>query len=303
MAANTERIQDGALTIKFSPDYPLTPQQRSKLVLSLELAQRVLRKAIAALDAVLTDPEPRPSTIGSIAYKVLRSHFKFAKLELDPTLGGRFGGADWTQWMQDARHVRQVYERLLLALGQPITIADAHASTMRKSEPVCFEALARKYDIFDTLHAVPVAQKMLLAQAAQLMAGAESAQTAGFVSPKRAKVASLTADELARRKAHDPSLTILPDEKGSIHINFASLLHGEQYRKLQVARTIIHEASHKFCDTRDIAYSFHDGYKSMTRPQALLNADSYAYAAVSLYKDHVFADSRAMEQSTMDLDG
>lgn len=301
MATNTERVQDGSLTIKFSPDFPLSPAQRAKLVRSFDIAQRVLRKAIAALGAILADPEPRPSTLGSVAYTALRLHLRFDKLELDRALGGRLGGAGWTRWTQDARHVQQVYERLLLALGQPVSIADSHASTMRKSEALCFEALARRFGVVDQLAALPAEKKMLMVQAANLMAAAESAQTAGFVSPTRAKAASLTPDELARRARHDPAMTMQPHEKGSIHINFATLLTGDQHRPLQVARTIIHEASHKFCDMRDIAYSFEDGYRTLTRAQAMLNADSYAYAAVSLYKDHVFADSRAMEQSPLDL--
>ena len=50
---------------------------------------------------------------------------------------------------------------------------------------------------------------------------------------------------------------------------------------LRVAGTIIHQASHKFCDTRDFAYSYDPGYGTLTSTQAVMNAEvGFAEAAL-----------------------
>jgi hypothetical protein len=64
------------------------------------------------------------------------------------------------------------------------------------------------------------------------------------------------------------------DYHGNIHINFAIL----DYHEDSVARTIVHEASHKFADTLDVAYA---GASSYPPKDAIENADSYAWAALS----------------------
>ena len=52
---------------------------------------------------------------------------------------------------------------------------------------------------------------------------------------------------------------------------------------MRVALTLIHEASHKFIDTFDFAYVYDPVYEQLTTAQALRNADSFAFAAVSIY--------------------
>jgi hypothetical protein len=84
------------------------------------------------------------------------------------------------------------------------------------------------------------------------------------------------------------------NDKGSIHLNFLTQLADRSVTNLRVAGTIIHEASHKFCDTRDFAYSQNAAYGALTSTQALMNADSYAFTAICLYKNHVFHDEAAM---------
>jgi hypothetical protein len=74
------------------------------------------------------------------------------------------------------------------------------------------------------------------------------------------------------------------NQLASIHVNFANLKQSAVSSQLTVARTIIHEGTHKFCDTEDHSYRYDTSYKTLTKAQALDNADSYAYAAVSIYK-------------------
>lgn len=66
---------------------------------------------------------------------------------------------------------------------------------------------------------------------------------------------------------------------GSIHIEFSLAAN---YPRSQMARIIIHEATHKFAQTQDHAYTQELVYEQLTPAQRASNADSYAYAAISL---------------------
>ncbi|MBS0453302.1 MAG: hypothetical protein JSS14_18575 [Proteobacteria bacterium] len=68
--------------------------------------------------------------------------------------------------------------------------------------------------------------------------------------------------------------------KGEMHVSFEML---ENYSPISYARVIIHEATHKYLCTADEAYAHENTYGTLSLTQALNNADSYAWAAVSLY--------------------
>ena len=68
--------------------------------------------------------------------------------------------------------------------------------------------------------------------------------------------------------------------KGEMHVSLQLL---EAYSVLSYARIIIHEATHKYLCTADEAYAHQDTYATLSLVKALNNADSYAWAAVSLY--------------------
>ena len=68
--------------------------------------------------------------------------------------------------------------------------------------------------------------------------------------------------------------------KGEMHVSLDML---KDYSELSYARVIIHEATHKYLCTADEAYAHQDTYATLSLVQALNNADSYAWAAVSLY--------------------
>ena len=76
-------------------------------------------------------------------------------------------------------------------------------------------------------------------------------------------------------------------KNGRIHINF----HWVTTRTAQrVARTIIHEASHKFCGTQDHAYKHdHGNYAGLTYQQAIANADSIACFAYYTWKNGAYS--------------
>lgn len=66
----------------------------------------------------------------------------------------------------------------------------------------------------------------------------------------------------------------------AIHISFKCAL---TYSRLALARVIIHEATHRYLGTEDHAYIYETAkWDSMTKRQAIDNADSIAYAVLSL---------------------
>lgn len=80
-----------------------------------------------------------------------------------------------------------------------------------------------------------------------------------------------------------------PTERGPIHVDFD--LAGRSYSARGLARIIIHEASHRFQYTRDVAYNYNRAkFEAMKVDEALNNADSWAYTAVSI-------ESKSVESS------
>jgi hypothetical protein len=54
-----------------------------------------------------------------------------------------------------------------------------------------------------------------------------------------------------------------------------------------MARIIVHEATHRFAATGDFGCTDHDTRASLAPKQAVLNADSYAYAAMSVLRNEL----------------
>jgi hypothetical protein len=69
-------------------------------------------------------------------------------------------------------------------------------------------------------------------------------------------------------------------KNGQIHIAFAKVEH---YTPLSYARLIIHEAAHRYLGVKDHAYAHEATYPTMSLTDSLDNADSIAWAAVSLH--------------------
>jgi hypothetical protein len=76
-------------------------------------------------------------------------------------------------------------------------------------------------------------------------------------------------------------------KQGRIHINFQWITTQTAQK---VARTIIHEGSHKFIGTQDHAYKYEKAkYAALTVAKAVGNADSFAYFAYSTWKNGAYA--------------
>lgn len=79
---------------------------------------------------------------------------------------------------------------------------------------------------------------------------------------------------------------------GEIHLHFKLV---PNYTDISLARIIIHEATHKYLGTRDHAYAHEATYGTLNLQDTLENADSFAWAAVSLYCGSVKMGSPADE--------
>jgi len=80
----------------------------------------------------------------------------------------------------------------------------------------------------------------------------------------------------------------------SIHIEFSL---AAVYPPFQLARIIVHEASHKFAGTRDHAYTYEeDDYEDLTFQERVFNADSYAYVITSIALNELIKNENQLFQ-------
>ena len=88
-----------------------------------------------------------------------------------------------------------------------------------------------------------------------------------------------------------------PEEWGNIKVDFTLL---GKVPRLQIAGTLIHESTHKMKNAVDHCYASSSGtYKTLTKAQAMDNADSYAFVAISLYKmTYIKNDKKLKELGT-----
>jgi hypothetical protein len=99
----------------------------------------------------------------------------------------------------------------------------------------------------------------------------------GYVSPEKT---SMDPNTWRTRSARWGSGITCGFRHGEIHVSFAKHL---TFSPISYAQTIIHEATHKYLNTEDHAYADDPTYFTLSLADTLENADSYAWAAVSLY--------------------
>lgn len=304
MAQNTQTVTLGNLTIKYSPKYPPGTDALMKLGRSVRLARRALEVSIEALRPLEAARVLSSQALPESLFLVLRYHFRFNP---DTATTGPRGA-----WQLNAARIANNMRQILLGLMGNVAIADAYATTMGKA--VDGEVARFRRRLGDRAATEEEADQLLerMVKAGQ-GAHTASADVRGFVSLKKPFALQLDAegklDDYARDKMRwdEPSKQFLPEvdagplDRGSIHINFDALLRADrQVSDLRVARTIIHEASHKFCNTQDHAYADRPVYRELMMEQSMWNADSYAFAAVSLYKGICFLDDEQMARAPVE---
>lgn len=125
---------------------------------------------------------------------------------------------------------------------------------------------------------------------AHIVAGSMSTSTDGYVTGAKTKFDKTTW----RATDWDWSSGITCGFKhGEIHVPFG---RAHQFTAISMAGLIIHEATHKYLNTDDEAYANETSYPALSLAECLNNADSYAWAAVSLYCKEVKARTPALAQ-------
>jgi hypothetical protein len=268
MPTNDVPVTIKGLRIKYASDAFLRPssEQLHRLCDGWERANQVLRSVLTErLESLITDATPLLSGVGQPTIDALQWHFKLPPLGGASTPGERIAAATWKTWVEPMKQIRSTLAATLAGLStNGITIADNFMTVFKRE-----------------LRAGGTSEIGNVQRAISAAAGSR-----GAVSLKKAAITAMPQEDRDKRSRNDLSVALTPDQN------------------LHVARTIIHEATHKFADTRDFAYADDAGYKDLSMEQALCNADSYAYTAVSLYKNYFFKNSAEMLQlgATMNLD-
>jgi hypothetical protein len=299
MAQNTEAITLDHLKIKYSPEFPITRAHAEKLRRALEIATRALRRSIELLRPIEDAAMLSPQALAELPYIVLRLHFHFPKLE---SLGPQHALRD-KGWNYAVLKIGNNLRQIELGLKRPVVIADTQAATVGREVARALAQFDREFNEGD--FSSPT-ERTFYRDTFQLKAMregvAKAAGTRGDVAVKKSVQQTMSPADVAKYQNKDPSVRLAPEQLGSIHVNFSLLLKEQSVNEVSVARTIIHEASHKFCSTSDFAYAINPDYANLTASQSLGNADSYAYAAVSLYKGHLFRNDAGMAQPPAGID-
>ena len=277
MATNTERDDLGRLIIKYAPTSGYNPAVRAKLVCSLELARRAVSNACEQLRWLAVKSHVTLADIGDVPYRTLRRHFSLAPFPSS----GVIPDVTWIAWAKNINTIAFNLVRISQGLERPVTIADAQASNEKKFHPIGVARLTAIYP--------DPAKRQMVDEVAQTYARGEAMARSGFVAVKSAANAAMAPGELSRYLAGDLSVKVDATDKGSIHLNFLTQLADRSVTNLRVAGTIIHEIG-----ARLSRRGLEAPAGALTPTQALMNADSYAFAAVCLYKGHVFQDEAAM---------
>ena len=304
MAQNTLSITSGNLTIKYSPMYPIEGAEVTKLENSLDLARRALKKAIDVLHRIEMAKAIDGTTLPELTFMVLRLHFK---LKPESFTSAR------SEWVRPVSQIANKLRQIQSGLMRSVTIADAHASIIGRGvdkELAEFRTKTagrkpsedEKHKLLDGMED---ANKQGVDKAAKIKGIVYLKKSFAGTLLQQEKLDSFAENEMLwdfKKKQLVPSVEVRVEQRGSIHVNFQQLLKEEkQVSALRVARTIIHEASHKFCNTQDHAYATDAGYRVLQDHEALWNADSYAYTAVSLYKGICFQTDDQMAREHVDM--
>ena len=304
MAQNTLSITSGNLTVKYSPKYPIGGSEITKLETSLDLARHALKKAIDVLHRIETAKVVSPTVLPEVTFLVLRLHFRFKPESFTSAR---------SEWVRPVNQITNNLRQIQSGLMRSVTIADAQASIVGRA--VDKELAEFRSTLGGRSPSEDEKDKLLdrLAEANR-QGGDKAAKTMGIVYLKKSfagtllqqgKLDAFAENQMVwdfKKKQLVPGVEVRTEQRGSIHVNFQQLLKEEkQVSALRVARTIIHEASHKFCNTQDHAYATNAGYRMLQDHEALWNADSYAYCAVSLYKGVCFLTDDQMAREHIDM--
>lgn len=126
----------------------------------------------------------------------------------------------------------------------------------------------------------------------------QNASTHGYVSQPKEKSVNLFGQKfkILEKGTKMQGGLFSGIRNGEIHINFDKM-HTGGYTHQAAARVIIHEACHKYWGVDDHLYAWNAGYDALSIEELLDNADSYAWAALSIEAGHLIKGSSSRDSA------
>jgi hypothetical protein len=227
-----------------------------KLAESLQLARKMVSDANVQLESVIQDSwenkfQPNPKTVGAQPYK---SEYPVAVEAAKYHL-------KLTEWgPTDRVRVSKVMEATNRGLNGPIILSDV----LGLYTVDLYKVFRGGLDIQDAMRVQPGKYRK-------------------FTAVDDKGVPQLNVKEGYVKLKEKGAKRILK----SIHIEFSL---ASIYPRAQMARIIVHEATHKFAGTIDVAYCCEGQYLQTSKPQRISNADSYTYVVLSIYGNQLIKD-------------
>jgi hypothetical protein len=315
------------LKINYSSLYPVSEIEMQKLAQSFNLARAVIDGACARVNKLLmyeknketladpwkTAPEGK---ISHDMHQALRYHFKFEELTSKEVQYKVFV-LEWSEWRDDLTKILEKMEQIRGGLWGEVTISDYRSkgikSALRHNNRALMNAIEwqviSKWHEFEPKNDQDLAyyvsqameyegKKKPLSSELRELADNLQPSNRGSVSVSTKKWDSMSREDKARFKANDPSLELSLEDRKNIKLDFRLLAMGSE-PALRIAGTIVHEASHRYANTRDCAYAHDEGaYRPLSKFHAMNNADSFALAAICLYKDRCFENYDVMRRES-----
>lgn len=251
---------NAGLTANFHSSKPPTLAQIEFLADALAIARRAVDAAINTITGLIAATTATVEMDAAV-YASLVFHYHL------PPLADR---KDWSAWGPDLKTILEFFTADRQHLAGTVVVGDSYRLVLK-----------REYAIVKD----PTLQKRITGS---------GRASEGFVNLKKSAWATIDANPKLFDDWINGYHKFPATEWGNIKVDFGKLC---QVTRLQVAGTLIHETTHKMKNAVDHCYASSPGpYKTLTKAQALDNADSHAFAAVCLYKKFLIESDSAMTQ-------
>ncbi len=220
---------------------------------SLAIARKALEEAVRVVSGLLLSAAKPTDAIKDYVHDSLVYHYGLDKLV------DRKNCSAWQNDLQQIQRILELSKQYLCA--NPVTVGDALSRRSRGCFYTFREAMSNRQD---DVKVTP--------------------STMAYVNLKKEAWGKIDKDPALFDKWKAGEHVFGVEQFGNIKLDFREL--AAKYTRLLIAKELIHEATHKTGGTVDHRYAgpLYDDL-SFTKTQRLNNADSHAWAAVSLYKE------------------
>jgi hypothetical protein len=242
---DTREMLGAGLMIKYHSDRKPTKTIKTKLLKSASVARSVMRSSVWQIDKIVLFHRDEPDWMT----KILDKHFclnKDTKLssEKDSKTKKLVNAKERRKYLAE---VRRIMLSTSFHLGTGMYLLDVDAKNRMTVGDFHIDNMGAGW------HELNAENKKVV-----------SANIEGYVQGREGWKENVGASS-----------------SGGIHVGF-SLFTEHGYTAEQMARIIIHEATHKYYKTADVKYCWDDQYDQQSPTLMANNADSFAFAAMSI---------------------